>query len=175
MSASRGDEAEIRSLVIGVYRDVWNEFYAWEQKYSKSALESLEPKKPLASSSSESQDDHPELIDLASVVKDWKPFDESRLTWSKETGFVTFQGQRWEVMSSLELEIDAPDLSPCPKYEACTPAPRPILHGDDPPSLDFVPFPDEDGFNFEDFQEHYDSFAWQQGHEDPDRMLSLII
>lgn len=153
MSESPGDETNsdstIKPLVVSVYRDVWNEFYDWEQEHSKSMLKSLEAKGSV-NPEKEAGMTSGNVVGLSSLIEEWDTKDKSQFHWNHE------------------LEIQAPSLSPCPEYESCLATGRPIHRGDDSDDLDFVPFPGDTTFNLEEYEDLYKSLAWQKSRRDPD-------
>lgn len=160
MSKYLGDEncsdSTTRLLVVSVYRDVWNEFYDWEQDHSKSMLRALAAKVPM-SSGPETDMNCGDLVGIDSLIEDWDAQNKYRF------------------LGNHELEIQAPSLSPCPEYESCLATGRPIHRGDDSDDLDFVPFPGDPTFDLEDYEDLYKSFAWQTSRRDPDSNIFSSI
>lgn len=149
-------DSTTKSLVVSVYRDVWNEFYDWEQDHSESMLRSLAAKVSL-SSEPEADLTSGDLVGINSLVKDWDAQNK-----------IHFHGKH-------ELEIQAPSLSPCPEYESCLATGRPIHRGDDSDDLDFVPFPGDATFDLEEYEDLYKSLAWQKFRRDPDSNIFSLI
>jgi hypothetical protein len=130
------------TLVHAVFRTVWNEYYAWEQEYSRKAISSLA--KPL-----------PTKTERASIVK----------TVNKNVGRM----QKFKELRGSSTNIEALKVSPYPTYEACAPTSSNIWRGDDSPHMPFVPYADDPDFDQIEHSMAYDDFEWQNGNRDPDR------
>jgi hypothetical protein len=139
------DPESVTALVQTVFREVWNEFYVWEQKHCREAISSLAGRIPTNKS-------------RGSIVE----------TLNKNIELINDSKVRREPEDST---IIAPklDLPPYPTYEACTPVSGNIWKGDDSPHMPFVPCADEPDFDQIEHSMAYENFAWQNGNRDPDR------
>lgn len=79
-----------------------------------------------------------------------------------------------KIIKATVLRVPQPTIIPTDPYEACTPAYRTILHGDDANDLSFIPFADDPRFDGKAYAAEYKRFAWQERHSTPDGMAHLF-
>ncbi|KAK0458109.1 uncharacterized protein EV420DRAFT_415857 [Desarmillaria tabescens] len=151
-------------IVQAAFKDAWDAFYAWEQEYCRESIQKL------AGQDSEEDEDEGE----------WE-IGDSATSIMAEDGFCVEQYQNGETITSwLPVEVvEVAALFPeCSAYESSPLASRSVFHGDDPDSMNFMPFADDPGFvevpqdGDQLHYTYYKEFAWQTLH-DPD--LEIIV
>ena len=162
------DRRDTRSLIESVYREVWNEFYAWEQPYSARVIASLagtsDRQKVLDVTS---RADSESLCDLV-VDPQTRPSEPIVVETYNEDGSVTVTEVPCE-----ELPIYV-DMAPHPSYDHCTPMIHSVSFSAEerPDLIAFIPYADDPEFPLEEYAQEFAEFAWQDdSHEfrDPDR------
>lgn len=155
-----------------VFRQVWKDFYDWENAYSQGAITSLSQSSGrfrgssgIASSIGQSGVD----LTTRSVDPSHAPQESSQtqLTrWDYTSGSSTVSPTKItaDVVSVLEFR-------PYLEYESVTPTTRSIFHGDDDSSMAFIPYPEDPAFDFFEHTYEYKTFAWQVKFHDPDSEL----
>lgn len=172
-SSSKSDDV---AGVLSTYRDVWNDFYEWEQEESRRLIKSLCRPKPDANTVVKGKGKSNALADEDaitphSLTRNWT--DKSSLQTIYSTDEVTSIHEQLVDIEFPEICIEAPPMTPSPVYEACAPIARNMFTGDDPENLAFFPYAANDKqFNLADYLSQYDSFAWQKRNIDPDRKPS---
>ncbi|KAF8656320.1 hypothetical protein AX16_002585 [Volvariella volvacea WC 439] len=152
-------------LVKQVFRETWDDFYAWNDQYCRGVLESLRTKTPrdpkplpgpllpetdqFPARNDEDEDDDFEGI----IVED---------AWGNKKSY-TFE--------TVECNIDIPDW--VPEYESYAPTNRSIMHGDDAELLKFMPFYDDPTFDREAYEAEFAGYEWLESNHDPD--LEIIV
>lgn len=152
---------------VFVYREVWDEFSAWEQEECARIILSL--------ASSPTQDENTIRTLSHAPISDLL---DRRLNESGES----FQVFEYEDDSSLPkaeyelraIEVPVQSMKPWPTYGFCTPSSR-NLWKDTPHAynIPFCPFADDPRFDVEDYLATFDSFDWQIDFMDPDGVCKL--
>ncbi|KAH9932330.1 uncharacterized protein B0H18DRAFT_1208615 [Fomitopsis serialis] len=163
--------AKIRS----VFRQVWNEYYAWEAVLASKALASIhtEQKKDQDRQSFFRMGEHLPLVSRDSNLH--KSVDGSKTRETEAFTALEF-GDQSATLEDTVVDVEVlslKDFEPCPSYEACTPIPANVLQGDDSSDMPFIPLADDPTFDATDHCLDYDNFAWQVTHVDSD--LNAII
>lgn len=158
-------------LCRSVFQNVWNEFYAWEHVYCETTIQNL----VRAGTLHDMQDNT--VADLS------KPFAK-RMDSDSESHIIKHDTITcWAYKngsSSLnirEVDIDVIEVASFdayPDYESITPVTRCIYQGDDNPSMPFIPFGDDSGFDHVAHMEWYRNLSWQDAFMDPDSTYSII-
>ena len=135
-----------KKLVRAVFRQIWDEFHAWEARSSLKALNSLgDPRQQIPSHIhpppcfTRVNDDGLAIPDCL-VVSYGSSFSICDFESDPSPSFKPLATDVYEVMG----------ISPVSAYESCAPVSRTILHGDDSPILPFIPFADDPAFNIRD-------------------------
>lgn len=166
-----------RKTVVDTYREVWTQFYAWEQAYCDTSLSSLNV--------IFEQDDSSETFEL--VSQDDYLWPNSELSEATEDEQVPVKivypssGHTEYIRENIFL---APELNPCPIYEACAPStinigpPRHDLYEWE--TLRFFPYLDNPDFGLremESLRRIFDSgyFQWMEGLERRDTEGQVLI
>ena len=150
--------------VSRVYRDLWAEFYSWEQGFCQQTLEGLS--KPQAGVHPRSlPHDETSIYNLPAV-----------LSSSEEKDFFTYEDISLDstVTAKFTLSpnpkiIETHSLEPSAGYTACTAISTNTILEDDPASLPFAPHADDPLFDLNDYLSGFGWFAWQYDLNDPDR------
>ena len=162
------DRRDTRSLIESVYREVWNEFYAWEQPYSARVIASLagtsDRQKVLDVTS---RADSESLCDLV-VDPQTRPSEPIVVETYNEDGSVTVTEVPCEELPIYD------DMAPHPSYDHCTPMIHSVSFSAEerPDLIAFIPYADDPEFPLEEYAQEFAEFAWQDdSHEfrDPDR------
>ncbi|KAF8877834.1 hypothetical protein CPB84DRAFT_1966274 [Gymnopilus junonius] len=141
-----------------VYKDLWNNFYDWERDHSKAKL------KDLSKPSSRAKD----LRTSSAVTSEYFPTHEDVEYFEVEdydlkTGLVT----RYTVAAEPFL-LERWD--PYARYNSCTSASKSVpanpVNGH--LRLSFIPYADDENFDYENYLEDFEDFKWQNDFIDPD-------
>lgn len=166
-----------RKTVVDTYREVWTQFYAWEQAYCDTSLSSLNV--------IFKQDDSSETFEPVSQDDYLWPNSELSEATEDEQVLVRIMdpssGQTEYIRENIFL---APELNPCPIYEACAPStinigpPRHDLYEWE--TLRFFPYLDNPDFGLremESLRRIFDSgyFQWMEGLDRRDTEGQLLI
>ncbi|KDQ53748.1 hypothetical protein JAAARDRAFT_161438 [Jaapia argillacea MUCL 33604] len=158
---------ECSELIQAVLRQVWEEFYAWEQPASRTAINSLlrNPAKHTEGTTT------PPPLDLDNEVL--SAFSE----WSLDSHPETLQFIDYPEADSITTHIptytiELPVFQSHDAYEGSAPLSRNIHVGDDPDNMPFLPFADDPSFDFIDHQTAYKYLSWQ---DLPDPDLQVIV
>ncbi|KAH7922106.1 SET domain-containing protein [Leucogyrophana mollusca] len=146
-----------------LFLEVWKEYWEWDKQHCRDVLQSF--------SSVGGSDDHEtglrgieNLFALppkaSSPAKEAAPSGGSHLSASTT--------QYFNVNT-----ITAEEFPPHKPYESCSPLPRTIFKGDDADEMPFIPYADEEDFDFLDHTLCYESFAWQSNRINPDYIVIL--
>ena len=156
-----------KPLVISVYEEVWNEFYEWEQQYSKIMLKSLqvdysEPENELWVYPIEKS------IAAHTFMDGW----DQKPTSIRHSENITIKTTN-RLADSLKLNFDMPCIiaetaEPSSHYEMLTPILSNFFYGDDPDYMPFNPFPEDEDFDIENYSMEYGNLAWGVDVLDPD-------
>lgn len=166
-----------RKTVVDTYREVWTQSYAWEQAYCDTSLSSLNV--------IFKQDDSSETFEPVSQDDYLWPNSELSEATEDEQVLVKIMdpssGQTEYIRENIFL---APELNPCPIYEACAPStinigpPRHDLYEWE--TLRFFPYLDNPDFGLremESLRRIFDSgyFQWMEGLDRRDTEGQLLI
>lgn len=153
-----------RSTVITKYREVWKEFYDWEQTECTHLIKSI----ILVDDSISSGDDITSQSQRRALGMDYE-FVSPEISTSTSTYDalrITHYGLgngRKRKTDTIALFV-APELEPFSSYEACTPSTVSIgrrwnsIYEEE--TLLFVPFADDPTFDFEAYAQQYGWFDW---------------
>ncbi|OCH87565.1 SET domain-containing protein [Obba rivulosa] len=168
-------------IVRATYREVWREFYKWEQEDSRRALASL----PAQRASERVGRAAPSHLRVPSA----NPADWERAAARPDVGGVsavadasfTLEVHSFGADGAPTVETLVPTvyqvtdaLGACPPYESCAPIDVNIFHGDDPEEMAFVPMADDDTFPRGAFLEQHESLAWQAPRFDPNQNAIIL-
>ena len=169
-------KSHIVELIEFVFREVWGEFYSWNEHYCQSSLAAL------YRDSTEGESNGNPLS--APSVGNKKHLTRSKVpatfVCDSEDAFVleTFSEDSTTSLRPTISEtvyaplIFAPAMSPTPEYESVAPSLRSIFIGDDPDAMAFMPFGEEanfGGFDTEDYASQHETLAWEKRYgRDPD-------
>lgn len=165
------DLAPISALVQNTYRSTWNDFYEWEQDYSRQTLLSLarvSPPSPsqagmsLPSTSSSKKSSPVTAPIIAEYQLDMESENFTIVDYTNSDG-----APHITTLSIETIEV-VPQFEPCAPYEVCTPANRNIYVGDDSEYMPFIPLTDDPKFNHLLHAGDYRYFEWQLPNRDPD-------
>jgi histone-lysine N-methyltransferase EZH2 len=165
------EDIQIEKYLTGskIYRDLWAEFYTWEQVFCQQTLEGLS--KPPVGVRPRSPSHGTSICDLPTVFSS-----------SEEEDSFTFEDISLDSTVTLKFT-----LSPNPKivetrnwdaiatYTACTPISTNTILKEDPTCLHFAPYADDPLFNLNKYlaRPEIGWFDWQYDLHDPDRKYIL--
>lgn len=166
-----------RKTVVDTYREVWTQFYAWEQAYCDTSLSSLNV--------IFEQDDFSETFEPVSQDDYlWPNSELSEATEDEQVPVKIVEPSSGQTENIRENIFLAPELNPCPIYEACAPStinigpPRHDLYEWE--TLRFFPYLDNPDFGLremEGLRRIFDSgyFQWMEGLERRDTEGQFLI
>ena len=173
MHADSDDSEDIQFenylTAIKVCRDLWTEFYSWEQAFCRQTLEDLS-KPASARPRSLPHEKHTISIYEVPVVsssseQDLFAYEDISPDSSVSVKFTLFPNP---------TIIETNNLEPSAGYTACTPASTNILSKDDATCLPFIPYADDPLFVLDEYLCGFGWFDWQHDLHDPDRKFSLF-
>ena len=149
------DFAQKKSYAEDVYRDVYTEFFAWEQEECRRTIISLRTTNPkMLLSPRVSTSCHPSQVTPVEGAEKFYFDDLVDDSNSFQASCTTIKAARW---------------SPCPRYFSCTPISQSTQHDAiQDYMLPFVPYADDPKFKVFDYLENFSKFAWQEEFNDPD-------
>jgi len=170
-SSMSDDDPHTRAIGISVYKETWNEFYAWEQDECQRALDSL----------SITPESFPSLLQIKLPDDPDNPLDfdfdafnlESDLSEQETFTMEEFDAHenslRYSTLTCFQQE--ATQMKGYPRYEMCTPASRnytrdPLYEQE---QALFVPYADDLEFKVDIYLQFFNHFSWQVDFTDPDR------
>ena len=166
MMRSQQENAAVRERITGVYRQVWNEFYDWEESYCTQILKNLasDVVNPVG----------PVLPTLT------RPASESSLDMpviSSDSSFTVFDFDNHREYTLASSSSPAGFIHPHPPYESCAPSgcivSSPDIFDSDekdmPRALHFIKYAGEPGFPELTYVDHFSVLSWQMELRDPDR------
>ncbi|KAI5121985.1 hypothetical protein M0805_001818 [Coniferiporia weirii] len=149
------------------YLEAWNEFYTWEQVASRQDIASLHR------TFHESQDPSEDAHELPIANREHYICTEPEIESSRDESRVTFMhpDRLLEVVVSNKT-YSAPELTPCPIYESCTPSTLNMaLHSHQRQAgelLKFFPYIDDEKVDLETLADMYHRFSWESRTLGPD-------
>jgi histone-lysine N-methyltransferase EZH2 len=170
-SESEGPPEITRDLVLLVYREVWDEFYAWERTMAERTIAEIShvtKEEPVVEDDNAVESLNHSEYDPTSTLDIDDSADKDAFTLE------TFMNRK---PTTYHTEaIRAPKIDPYPTYESCAPSkislgPRhyqTFRHE----VLQFFPTVDHPNFSKAEFAEHFEWFAWQK--EGRDRLCKPV-
>ena len=150
-----------------IYRELWAEFYTWEQGFCQQTLDGLS--KVAASVRPRSLPHSGTAIYEMPVVS--SSSDEDSFTYEDisldSTVTIKF------TLSANPRIVETKGLDASAGYTACTPISTSIILKDDHNSLSFAPHADDPLFDLDDYLSNVNWFTWQYDLHDPDRKYNL--
>ena len=160
------DDIQIEKYLTGskIYRDLWTEFYSWEQVFCRQTIMGLSKHQ----------------ADVRSSPPNGTPIYELPVvSSSSEQDFFTYEDISPD--SSLTIKftlspdpkiVEIQNLDACAGYTACIPISMNLIMKDDPAFLPFAPHADDPLFDLDDYLSYVGWFTWQCDLHDPDRKYS---
>jgi len=154
------DRSGLRDIAVIVYREVWDEFYAWEPDHCQQTISSLAPD---AYQSSPVPDLSPETV---STALDLYHAVEATLNIRKTYLILVF----------YYFDVGLLGFRPYPDFEFCTPASKSIARNandpDDAHEVPFIPYADNPEFPIREYLTEFPFLGWQlrSNCQDPDRV-----
>ena len=164
MDSDDSEDIQIEKYVTGsrIYRDLWTEFYSWEQEFCQQTLEGLS--KPRAG------------VPPRSLPHDGTSIYELPVLSSSEEDLFTYEDISLDSTVTVKFTlspnpkiIETRNLEPSAAYTACTAVSTNIFLQDDPASLQFAPYADDPLFELDEYLSSVGWFIWQYDLNDPDR------
>ena len=171
----------VRAQIIQAYREVWDEFYEWEQETCEAEIMSL------ASNPSPEDNRSSFLLSLQGEDTSSLDFEVAQPVESSDDAMeVDSSGSSSETFTIHDFERHAASTVVCvekrlkyhraySKYYACTPTNCNVAQIKDPKVARFVPFDGEPRFSENQYvgMKQWNSLAWQDSWVDPDG-ISLL-
>ena len=172
-------QEQLRKIITDTYREVEEGFFAWEQETSREAIALLQ-----CDSTGLLEDDIQRAVDpdRSTLARQKRSVDD----WSLVTYY--HRGGATHRVQASSPAFETPYYEQLPPYESCTPStrsfgtlPNRTLYSD---TLPFIPYLNCQDFDWEDFVDLYEEFAWiHNADRDPDgkhnsdsiRHVSFII
>lgn len=166
MDVDSDDSEDIQILksltASNIYRDLWTEFYNWEQVFCQQTLQGLSkggvPSHPM--SLPHDGTSIYELSVFSSSEEDFFNYEDISLDSTVITKFT---------LSPNPKIIETQSLEPSAGYTACTAISTSTILKDDPALLPFAPHADDPLFHLDDYLSLAGWFTWQYDLVDPDR------
>ncbi|KAF8520882.1 hypothetical protein BU17DRAFT_46151 [Hysterangium stoloniferum] len=153
-----------QNRVKSIYKEVWKEYFDWEQDYCKGILSNLAPSSSGTSSAP-----------LAAQLPRFDLNDENQPSsisyGSYQLSLIAIDGKEDPAPQEIQYGCPTyrfPTISPAKPYEACTYSHKNLYVADDfCEKLPFMPFSDSSNFPAGEFLELYDAIGWMN-RKDPD-------
>lgn len=164
------EDIQIEKYLTGskIYRDLWAEFYSWEQVFCQQTLEGLS-KPPAGVRSGSLPHSRTSIYEIPAISS------------SSEEDFFTYEDISLDstvvvkyTFSPNPKIVETQNLDPSAGYTACTAISTNMILKDDPSFLPFAPHADDPLFDLEDYLSRVGWFAWQHDLHDPDRKYGLF-
>lgn len=159
------EDIQIQKYVTGsrIYRDLWAEFYSWEQVFCQQTLEGLS--KPQAGVPPRSlPHDGTSIYELPAVLSS----SEEDLFTYEDISLDSTVTDKFTLSANPKI-IETHNLEPSAAYTTCTAVSTNIFLADDPTSLSFAPHADDPHFKLDEYLSLVGWFTWQYDLNDPDR------
>ena len=165
LDSDDSEDIQIEKFLTGskLYRDLWTEFYSWEQAFCQETLKNLS-KKPQAGVHPRSlPHDGNSIYELPVVLS------------SSEEDFFTYEDISLDSTMTANFTlspnpiIETQNMEPSAGYTACTAISMNTILKDDPATLSFAPHADDPLFELNDYLSNFGWFTWQYDLHDPDR------
>lgn len=164
-------------IVFEAYRQVWTEFYKWEQEATRQDLEALcsQYEDPVDGVSREEEDDTSPLLSREDLLSGWQNFNpDSNEDSTTDDMVVVFPQAEPDATVMRNKVISTVGIEPCSVYEACTPCQETLGprwfddNGND--TMKFLPYVDDPGFDpkRDDYAKLHKNLAWLSEEQDPD-------
>lgn len=162
-----------RSLIISVFRDVWEDFYDWEHEHCSILIHSNFAKRPSQNFMNKDSPVNMSRPPAQSSSRTWEGNGFEHQMWSDSYEVTVFSADGRETKTTLQETVLYPTTSaesarPYPRYEFCTPSERSQVVGDDPQAMKFFPLVDNANFDYKKYADAHDSFSWQGRRDDAD-------
>ncbi|KAF8877840.1 hypothetical protein CPB84DRAFT_1714738 [Gymnopilus junonius] len=161
---------DLISRVTKVYDSVRDEYSSWSYSDSEQALLSLSKPSPLPPPLPKPSTQNTALYPSEATTFGgiWEVMDYE---YDKVTGCQTSKTNTYPL--SITSAVDA-SFRPYSSYTSCAPASRNIFVGDDSHYMPFVPFSDDEAYDFSNDNELYNYFAWQKPGLDSDEQVIAL-
>ncbi|KDR76569.1 hypothetical protein GALMADRAFT_246966 [Galerina marginata CBS 339.88] len=163
--------ADSIELVMQTYESVWNDYFTWDYEYSQQTIASLS--RPYARPRPQPKRTKPPLKSPA----DPKVLVEScTITdYTYDGGQASSSSSKRHLIPPVTTTIDLSDiLRPYPPYNMCTSISQNLLVGDDSHYMPFIPFSDDETYDYNTDIETYHYLAWQRNVADPDAQIIAL-
>ncbi|KAH8089912.1 hypothetical protein BXZ70DRAFT_496626 [Cristinia sonorae] len=164
-------DESLHHLIRTTYRQVWKEYYAWEQEYCRRALASLASPnaQEILSNLSSPSPTHLNAADNRQSSMTELSSDGHALTMHDLDG-----GATPTIIQCDSVHVES--MAPSTPYESVAPLSQSIRHGDDPSCMPFIPYAETPEFDWKaNVQEYTAGTAWQDTMQGQDPDLSCII
>ena len=162
------EEADSSAIFFAsVYKDVWDEFNEWDTRYCMDMIRFLATERPRSARRNPS----PIFSSQPSATEKWTDNRISRRDSGQDVQKINFYNsgdEKEREFTDSCVVIQAPNIRPTPAYELVRYSRTNVFLGDDPHEMPFVPFVDDESFEFKEYAEMHRYFAWQTKHPDPD-------
>ncbi|TFY52764.1 hypothetical protein EVG20_g10413 [Dentipellis fragilis] len=178
---------EFADRVRAVFRQVWDDFYAWEERYSQETLDGLmKPVKPVDSEIYLKPNDAALSLDalddtmLDESIMDDNDNDGSRSNDADFLAVTSFSTNperppKTHHLQFTDVAIDAGLIpEPYSEHESCAPITRSLFTGDDANDIPFVPFADDPSFDHLQHLAHHKRLKWQNPVRNTDVELIML-
>lgn len=155
--------------VLAKLRQVWIEFYSWEQEASAQKLSSLCVQPPDETGPERAgYKSNNDVFLYNAIRKEEYTLPSLERSETHQDMIINAFSPRYNAEESSSTVYTAESIMPCPLYEACTPSliclgPRPELE-----TLSFIPHVDDKSFDIEKFTSLYENFSWIDDANNPD-------
>lgn len=165
------DELSTKTRVESTYRQVWDEFYDWEQADCAYHIKTLDRTQEPDSLQEYLNDD--EIEDDVIRINYFGNF--CLRTAGSDDCLVTLKSGQKQTLTTDTFLVESPTpVIPTPIYESCSPTlinigPRRLqVHHDE--TLGFFPLIEDQTFNQQEYADFFKFLAWDQ-EQDPDGMI----
>lgn len=164
MNTGDRDSEQTLALARSTFRNVWTQFYDWENVFCLNAIDSI-------TSMRGAECGHIEARSTSTTARSGG-VSNSRTLSQDTVVYTSYAVDSAPISNSIDIDtIDVHSFDPHPDYESVTPTSKNIFQGDDSDCMAFIPYTEDPTFDHIDYTHYYmkEGFAWQAKFRDPDR------
>ncbi|KAG1779291.1 hypothetical protein EV702DRAFT_95273 [Suillus placidus] len=163
---------ELRELGLRIYKQVWKEFYEWEQRECQQIIHALAGRRVPGE-----KEKYNKMIDR---LLDSGALQDSEMQIDSENPnqplLVVTQYDAEDRGISYQLEMEEISVDPTfeahPPYESCPPINQSVrLKVRE--AVDFIPYGDEENFPVMEYLDQFQSFAWEEDFDPDSEMIQI--
>lgn len=161
---------ELRELGLRIYKQVWKEFYEWEQRECRQIIHSLAGRR-VPGEKEKYNKTIDQLLNSGALQDSEMQIDSENpnqpllvvTQYDAEGRGISYQLEMEEISVDFTFEAHAP-------YESCPPINQSIRLK---VTADFIPYGDEENFPVMEYLDQFQSFAWEEDFDPDSEMIQI--